>query len=174
MMRSKDTGMKMATAFMAEPTTSLNMIVNGMVQGKRGNKKFTRKAIGSVVSSLIINSILVSLVYAARDDDDEKSYLEKYASTLTEQTVDSLIPFNLIPFVKDIWSIVQGYEVERSDMSIIGDLWNAIRGLSSEKKTPYRKVEDFVGSLCAFFGLPVKNIMRDARALYNLIFKDFI
>ena len=169
MMRSKDTGMKMATAFMAEPTTSLNMLVNGIVQGVRGDKAFTRKSVASVVSSMILNSILVSFVYAARDDDDDEAYLEKYVSTLTEQTIDSLVPFNLIPIVKDIWSIVQGYEVERSDMSVVGDVWNAFTSLSSETKTPYRKVEDFVGSICAFFGLPVKNIMRDARAAYNIV-----
>ena len=169
MMRSKDTGMKMATAFMAEPITSLNMLANGIIQGVRGNKSFTRKSMGAVVSSMILNSILVSLVYAARDDDDDEAYLEKYVSTLTEQTIDSLIPFNLIPIVKDVWSIVQGYEVERSDMSIVGDVWNAFTSLSSETKTPYRKVEDFVGAICAFVGLPVKNIMRDARAAYNVI-----
>lgn len=168
-MRSKDTGMKMATAFMAEPTTSLNMLENALIQGKRGDKRYARKAIGSVVASMILNSILVSFVYAGRDDDEDKTYVEKYIGTLTEELLDSLNPLTLIPFVKDIVSIVQGYDVERSDMAVITDIINAWNNLDSDNRSVYRKVEDFAGAIAAIFGLPVKNIMRDARAMYNTV-----
>lgn len=169
MMRSNDTGMKMVTAFMAEPTTSLNMLTNALVQGKRGNKRYARKAIGGVVTSMVLNSILVALVYAARDDDEDETYLEKYVSAFSGQMADSINPITLIPWVKDIWSIVQGYDVERSDMSVISDLWNAFSDLTNENKSAYRKVEDFVGSVSSIFGLPAKNIMRDARSIYNVV-----
>lgn len=173
MMRSKDTGMKMATAFMAEPTTSINMIANAIIQGKRGDKRYARKAIGSVAASMILNSILVSFVYAGRDDDEEKTYAEKYIGTLTEELLDSFNPLTLIPFVKDIVSIAQGYDVERSDMAVVTDLFNAWNNLSSDNRSTYRKVEDFAGAIASIFGLPVKNIMRDARAAYNTV-KSFI
>jgi hypothetical protein len=168
-MRSKDTGMKMATAFMGEPTTSLNMLENALTQGKRGNKRYARKAIGSVVASMILNSILVSIVYAGRDDDEDKTYAEKYIGTLTEELLDSLNPLTLIPFVKDIVSIVQGYDVERSDMAVITDLINAWNNLDSDNRSAYRKVEDFGGAIASIFGLPVKNVMRDVRGMYNTI-----
>ncbi len=173
LMRSKDTGMKMATAFMAEPTTSLNMITNAIIQAKRGDKKGAVKAIGSVAASMILNSILVSIVYAGRDDDEDKTYLEKYAGTLTSELIDSFNPLTLIPFVKDIVSIMQGYDVERSDMAIVTDLYKAWENLSSSKRTAYRKVEDFAGAVAAIFGLPVKNIMRDARGMYNTVMSAF-
>jgi hypothetical protein len=168
-MRSKDTGMKMATAFMAEPTTSLNMLENALIQGKRGNKIYARKAIGSVVASMILNSILVSIIYAGRDDDEEKTYAEKYVGTLTEELLDSLNPLTLIPFVKDIVSIAQGYDVERSDMAVITDLINAWNNLDSDNRSAYRKVEDFAGAIASIFGLPLKNVMRDARGMYNTV-----
>lgn len=168
MMRSNDTGMKMVTAFMGEPTTSLNMLTNALIQGKRGNKRYARKAVGGVVTSMVLNSILVALVYAARDDDEDETYLEKYVSAFSGQMADSINPLTLIPWVKDIWSIVQGYDVERSDMSVISDLWNAFSDLTNENKSAYRKVEDFVGSVSSMFGLPAKNIMRDARSIYNV------
>ena len=168
-MRSKDTGMKMATAFMAEPTTSLNMLENALIQGKRGNIRYARKAIGSVVASMILNSILVSIVYAGRDDDEDKTYAEKYIGTFTEELLDSLNPLTLVPFVKDIVSIVQGYDVERSDMAVITDLVNAWNNLDSDNRSVYRKVEDFGGAIASLFGLPVKNIMRDVRGMYNTI-----
>ena len=169
LMRSKDTGMKMATAFMAEPTTSINMIADALLQGKRGNKKYAKAAIGAVIASQILNSILVSFVYAGRDDDEEETYWEKYIGTLSGEILDSLNPASYIPFIKDIVSIVQGYDVERSDMAVVSDLWNAIKNLSKDNMSAYRKVEGFAGSIAQIFGLPVKNIMRDARAIYQTI-----
>lgn len=169
MMRSKDTGMKMATAFMAEPTTSINMIADALLQGKRGNRKYCRATIGAVIASQIINSILVSFVYAGRDDDEDETYVEKYIGTLTGEILDSLNPATYIPFVKDIMSIVQGYDVERSDMAVVSDLWSAWQKLSSDNVSVYRKVEGFAGSIAQLFGLPVKNIMRDVRGIYQTI-----
>ena len=169
MMRSKDTGMKMATSFMAEPTTSLNMIADALIQGKRGNKGYARKTIGAVAASMILNSILVSFVYAGRDDDEDKTYAEKYAGRLTSELIDSFNPLTLIPFVKDIVSIAQGYDVERSDMAVITDLFNAWKKLSNDNLSVYRKVEDFGGAIASIFGLPLKNIMRDVRGIYNTV-----
>ena len=168
-MRSKDTGMKMATAFMAEPTTSINMIADALLKGKRGNRKYARAAIGAVIASQILNSILVSFVYAARDDDEDETYWEKYIGNLTGEILDGLNPAGYIPFIKDIMSIVQGYDVERSDMAVISDLWKAWENLKKDDVSVYRKVEGFAGSIAQIFGLPVKNIMRDARAIWQTI-----
>jgi hypothetical protein len=171
-MRSKDTGMKMATAFMAEPTTSINMIEDALFKAKRdgaAGKRYCRRAIGAVVASQILNSILVAFVYAARDDDEDETYWEKYIGALTGGIMDGLNPATYIPFIKDIISIVQGYDVERSDMSVVSDLWKAWQNLGKDNVSTYRKVEGFVGSIAQIFGLPVKNIMRDARGIYNAI-----
>jgi hypothetical protein len=169
LMRSKDTGMKMATSFMAEPTTSINMIADALLQGKRGNRRYCRTAIGAVLASQIINSILVSFVYAGRDDDEDETYAEKYIGTLPGEVLDSLNPATYIPFIKDIVSIVQGYDVERSDMAVVSDLWKALENLSKDGVPIYRKVEGFAGSIAQIFGLPVKNIMRDARGIYQSV-----
>ena len=168
MMRSKDTGMKMATAFMAEPTTTVNMMVDGIIQGKRGNKKFTASTVGAVSASIILNSILVALVYAARDDDEDETYLEKYVGSVTSELLDGFNPLTYIPFVKDIWSIAQGYDVERSDMSVVGKLWESIEGLFNENKSGLDKALEVTGSVSSLFGIPLKNIIRDAKGMYNL------
>ena len=64
---------------------------------------------------------------------------------------------------------MQGYDVERSDMAVVSDLWNAWKNLKNDKVSPYRKVEGFAGSIAQIFGLPVKNIMRDARGIYQTV-----
>ena len=168
MMRSKDTGMKMATAFMAEPTTTVNMMIDGIMQGKRGNKKFTAATVGAVSASIILNSILVSIVYAARDDDDDETYAEKYIGSLTSELIDGFNPLTYIPFVKDVWSIAQGYDVERSDMSVVSNLWETFEGLFNEDKSGWEKVLDTTGAVSSLFGIPLKNIIRDGKGMYNL------
>ena len=167
MMRSKDSGVKMATAFMAEPTTAINMLADAIIQGKRGNKAYAGKVIGSVVAAQIINSALAAIVYAGRDDDEDETYWEKYIGSFVGGTIDSLNPLTYIPFVKDIISIIQGYDVERSDMAIVADVWKAFDQLDSDRVSGWRKVEDLVGNVAQIFGLPIKNIMRDARGLYQ-------
>jgi hypothetical protein len=168
LMRSKDSGAKMVTAFMAEPTTSLNMVVDAIIEGKRGNKKFAGKVVGAVATSIILNSILVSLVTAARDDDEDETYLEKYLGSLTAELLDGFNPLTYIPLVKDIWSIMQGYDIERSDMSIWSDMWQSVENLFSDNKSGFEKTEGIVGSIASIFGLPAKNLIKDARAIYNL------
>lgn len=166
MMRSKDVGVKMATAFMAEPLTNVNMVVDAIDDFRNGRKALGVRKLGSVVASMLLNSILKSFVYAARNDDDDKSYIEKYIAALTGELKDGFNPLTYIPYIKDVVSIVQGYDVERNDMTMIADLWNAYTSLKSDKKSTYRKIEDFAGRIAQIFGLPLKNVMRDMRAAY--------
>jgi hypothetical protein len=166
-MRNKSFAAKSLTAFMAEPTTTMNMMVDSIVQGKRGDKSVTAKTIGAISASILVNSALVALVYAARDDDEDETYLEKYLGSLTSELVDGFNPITYIPIVKDIWSIMQGYDIERSDMSLISNLWESIERLFS-KGTVYDKVSDVAGSLAGLFGIPVKNILREVETIYNL------
>ena len=170
-MRSKDNAMKMATAFMAEPTTSINMVADALLKGKRGGKegrRYCRNAIGAVVASQILNSFLVAWVYAARDDDDDESYAEKWLSQFVGSLVDGMNPLTYIPILKDFVSIFKGYDVERSDMAVISDLWDAFMQLKNESVSPWRKIENLAASSAQIFGLPLKNIMRDTRAIYQV------
>ena len=164
-MRSKDTGMKMATAFMAEPTTVVSMVAEAIIKGERGDKKFRRNTAGAVIGSILLNSLLSSLVYAMRDDDEDKTYEEKYISTLAMEMAEGVNPAEYFPVFRDIMSLVKGYEVERSDMALIGDLINSIRRMSSSTLSVSQKLTNTGGAVAAFFGLPVTNIMRDVNGL---------
>ena len=175
MMRSKSTGAQMLTAFMSEPTVSLNLLMNAAREAKTGTKEgkqYAKRAVAAFVGSVLLNSLLKSFVTAARDDEEDKTYLEKYVGNFAQNFVSDVNPLGLIPFVKDVISVFEGYTVERADMNLFSDLAQSIKTLNSETKTDYEKVESVLGSLAAFLGLPVKNVLRDGRAVYNL-YNDF-
>ena len=171
LMRSKNGTVKMATAFMAEPTTSLNMLFNATVQAKRGkfSKKKATRIVASLVIASVINALLQSIVTAARNDDDDKTYAEKYIAELIPNFIDNANPVNQIAFLKDAISVFQGYDVTRADMSVFSDLYNSIHNLNSDNLTYTQKIESLAGSIGAFFGLPIKNVIRDINSVENVI-----
>ena len=173
LMRSKNGAVKMATAFMAEPTTSLNMLVNAAVQAKRGkfSKGKATRIVASLVIASVINALLQSIVTAARNDDDDKTYLEAYLAELIPNFIDNANPVNQIAFVKDVANIFKGYDVTRADMDSVGDLVSAVKNLWSDNLTPWKKVQNIAGALGAFIGWPIENVMRDVRSVYNMVHK---
>lgn len=171
-MRSKDTGMKMATAFMAEPLTTMNMLVGSFKMRRNGYRGAVVKTYGAVAASLILNSILVSLVYAARDDDEDETYAEKYFQALSERLRGNALDItlvNTVPFLRDIISIFQGYDVSRTDMSMVVDFYKAYQTIVSDTAGIEDKVQAVVGEVSRLFGLPVKNIWRDAEGIINVV-----
>ena len=190
-MRAKSAFMDMWTSFMAEPTTSINMLEDALRQGKRGNKKYAAKAIGAVYGSVILNAALVSVIYAMRDDDEDETFLEKYASRLTTELLDGLNPLTYIPFVKDVWSIAQGFDIERADMSLLADLVDTLQQtvkviskdtedmdeeeLSEHQNEVAGALWGIADSISSLVGLPTKNIRRDINGainLFNTLSKD--
>ena len=171
-MRSKNEGVKMLTSFMGEPTLSINMLYSAVLnafRGGEGAKLKAAKTIGYVYLAMIFAEALSSAIYALRDDDEDESYMEKYLQSLGSGVISDIVlaPVTSLPGVKDIVSIFQGWDVERSDMAIFKDIKDAFDGLDSESKSPYRKVEDFAGAIAAAFGLPLKNVLRTGREVYN-------
>ena len=182
-MRSKSMFMNMITSFMAEPTTAINLIENAIVDIQRGRKGKGLRTIGSVASSVVLNSLLVSLVYAMRDDDEDETYLEKYLGSFTSEILDGLNPITYYPLLKDVWSIMQGYEVQRSDMTLIdkavGSLKDVITVMTkdtedmteAELAEHNKEVRDawlgIAGEFSSLFGIPAKNIIRDVKAIFN-------
>jgi hypothetical protein len=170
-MRSKHDSVKMLTAFMGEPTVSINMMFHAVLQAKRKRipKREAARIIGSVYASVVMASVASSLIYALRDDDDDESYLEKFAESFSDKMLSDINPLNMLPAVRDIMSLMDGWDVERTDMAIFKDIKDAFDGLSSENKSAWRKVEDFAGAIAALFGVPLKNTLRTGREIYNLV-----
>ena len=178
-MRSKDLLMQMATSFLAEPTTSLNM--QGMAL-RSGNKGRIARTMTAVYASAFLNAILVAFPYAARDDDEDETFAEKYLSALTSNFVNKINPLASIPFIRDVWSLAQGYSVGRSDMSLADDFIASMERLfkesikeDSDPKAIANAIVSLVGDFANFTGIPLKNLIREAMAFVNLgktIYRD--
>lgn len=164
-MRSKDGLMKMATAFGAEPTTILSMAAEAIVKLERGDKAFFRKTAGAVAASILVNAVISSIIYAMRDDDEEKNLLEKYTESVTSEIIEGFNPLEYLPIARDVMSIFKGYDIERTDMSLISNLYQQIELLTSSKRSPADKIAGVSGAVGAFFGLPITNVYRDAKGI---------
>ena len=180
-MRSKSALMNMWTSFMAEPTTTINMVADAF---RKGNKKYIARVLSATVGSIALNAALVSLIYAMRDDDEDETFIEKYLSRVTTEFVDGINPITYIPFVKDMWSILQGFDVERADMALITDLFDSIQSvvkvlgkdtsnmdeeeLSKHQGEVAEALWGIVDSASSLGGIPEKNIRRDINGIINL------
>lgn len=169
-MRSSQTFDKMATSFMAEPTTIMNMAVDAVVQLKRNGKSGIRqfaKSASAILISIFANTLLKSVITAGRDDDEDETYSDKYWQAFCTDLINSAIPLNYYPIMRDLVSVIEGYTTERMDMSLVSDFVVSLKKLLKEDGATANNLIDFVGYIANLFGLPVRNVIRDVRAVFN-------
>lgn len=135
MMRGGTMRTKLASAFMAEPTLSANILMDAASEyaiesrksGKEEAWKKTRGKIGlafvTYVCSMSAAAFVESVLDAMRDDDDYETRLEKFNQAffgedgiLSGNLAQDLTILGKIPVVKDIVDTVTGNK--RSDMSV--------------------------------------------------------
>lgn len=182
-MRSKDLLSAMTTSFMAEPTTTANMVMAAVRKLATGDKRMGAKMLSAVATATVLNAVLASFVYAMRDKDQDKTYWEKYVASLTAEMIDSFNPLTYVPILNDINSLLLGYSVNRTDLTLASDAIDTIKRLyttykrfdpdwDEERKTEWEKnIRDgwfnTTLSMGNFLGLPLKNIYRDVSGMVN-------
>ena len=185
LLKSKNVAIQYLVSFMNEANTTANMVESAFRDFRKGKKLEGAKKIGAVVRSTIFTCVLKSLVYAMRDDDEDETYIEKYVQALTSNLIGDFTGFNYIPVLGDIWSIFQGYDVERPDIAIYADV---IKDIEKYSKLNSQDVSDMtpgeldewersctaagwslIGSIAGCFGIPVKNITREVKAVFNVV-----
>ena len=143
-------------------------------------------------SSAIVAAIAESIADAIRDDDDGETALDKFLQAFLGE--DSFIDGNLfqdmiitgkIPYAKNIWSLLQGFD--NSDMVFGGisnlikvfEIWRETVELATGdldkptkvtyygKMTTWGKVYKTLQSLSQVSGFPVSGMMRDVFAIWN-------
>ncbi|MDE6902033.1 MAG: hypothetical protein K2P22_04755, partial [Lachnospiraceae bacterium] len=183
-MRSSNAANRMATSFMSEPSKIYNMLYRDLwdfAQADKGQQKDAGKAIArsdaALIASCAVNAIAQSLPDAWRDKDREDGFKERFSDAWVENFLDNFDPVGYVPYLKDIESIIQGYDVSRSDMEGITeiveagkDLYKAVNGES--KKTALASGIDAATRLLDLLGLPAYNIKRDVYSALQHILID--
>ena len=180
LMRSKSALMKMTTAFMNEPTTAYNMLYHAAEKlavakgtAKKAAAKHLARAVAAFVTATAFNALLKSLVTAARkdnpDDEDEKTYIEWYAGEVVGNFFDDLNPIKLLPVLRDVFSLIEGYDVERSDMESISKLIDAGKAIVDGNASLDKKLEKLLIAVGVATGIPLENLIRDTKGLRNVI-----
>lgn len=170
-MRSNTMGMKMITSFAAEPTLTANML-QGALKSKNGKK--IARAIAVYYASQIITAAAAAIIKAGRDDDESKTYAEKFLASMGNALggySGGLNPLAQIPGVRDLLSLLDGYDLERGDMSIFADITDELKKLEAGKydDDPQKGLEKAGGAIANLFGIPLENIMRDVRSIWNSV-----
>ena len=168
LMREKNMWAKMVTAFMAESTVTYNMLMDAVIDAKGKRFGTATKSVGAVIAATILNTLLSSVIYAMRDDDDkDATYFERYVKSLVGILDPIDVTLNLVPMVKDVYEIFRGYDVERTDMSVFNDIYTYSKVLSNPDKSWFDRLKSGVSLAGIITGIPAKNIWRDIEGTVN-------
>ena len=171
MMRSRDNLARMATSFMAEPTRAYNMIYRAAV---RGNKGQVATSVVAFAASTALNAAVKGLWDALRKRDEDDEYWEQFREYAIQSFTDDINPLGMVPYVKDVWEIIQGWTTERTDMSPYEDIINASRALLSfyegkGGKSEYQVWATFTKAASAFTGVPLKGMLTSIEGGINAL-----
>lgn len=196
MMRSGSTFAAIFTSFMSEPTVSYNLIMTasekiwedtkkyGAKMAVKRNWKTAGRAWQAYILSAVASAMVEALADAWRDPGDDKD-TQKLLNAFRDNLGSDLNPLNKLPGLRDVFSIFEGYDTNRTDMAAFSNLNKAIaiwketiqlaNGTIDEatdttyhgNMTIYGKVYKTAQALSQLSGLPVSATMREAQALWN-------
>jgi hypothetical protein len=89
--------------------------------------------------------------------------------------VSDMNPLNSLPFTRDIMSIIEGWDVERPDLTLIADAVTSVKKFNDG--ITIDEALNFIGALGNLVSIPFKNLIREvnsARNAFDDIFVDDI
>ena len=190
LMRQKDVGSSVLTAFLSEPTKTLSLFITNQQIAKQmydeGNvaeaRKLVAKQFGWFMSSAAAMAIMKSVYDAAirhiaDDDKKDKNFVERFFDALLGENklhtdgnlFGELNPIAMLPVGKDIQSALQGYTPSRLDMSLFVKISDAYKACVDPKNSLVTKLEKVANAAGVFFGLPVDVVYRDLKGSFAYI-----
>lgn len=180
MMRNRSSLNQMLTSFMSEPMVSYNLLHDCYIQYnadkrrtgskgtalKRNGKKILRASTAYVFTTLVA-AAAGSIPDILRDDEEEKT-LETYFANVGENALSDVL--GMIPLLKDVFSVMQGYSATRMDEQYIASVWSAYKNVMKsveEGELTYKTFYSIMKAISQVTGIPVSNLMRDVVAIWN-------
>ncbi len=178
MSRSSNALIQMELAFMNEPLKTLNMLSRAVASK---NKATIIRATTAFTIAAILQSVVKSVMDAARDDDEILSYGEKFFDSMKANLFDDLFIVTYIPYAKSIWNIAQGYDSKRTDMQGMSNLIAGAKKIygmlanskGTESYNIYKSSYTILQGLSQLTGIPMSNLMRETKTLYNNVVNTY-
>ena len=198
MMRSKDTGVKMMTAFMSEPMKGYNMLLRAMQDLRSADSETARKtayrfAVRTGVVSLVttlLNAAVTAAYDTSRKRDKDKEWLEQFTKTFVSNTIGDLIPGSNVPGIQDVFadpvanailSLIYDHKFSIKFEAPSDGRYTALENLSSAieqwtkyadhtgKWSLYRLISRTATSISDVLGLPYGGTLTSLEHIYNIV-----
>lgn len=198
-MRSSSTFSKMFTSFMSEPTVSYNLIMEGTRQILKDKKamglktaigrnwKTVGRAYQAYVVSALAAAVVESLADALRDDDDDTLWEKLWNAFggLHGNLASDLNPLNKLPYMRDVFAALDGYDNGRMDTEGLANAKKAYDILMESYRlatgqqdkatsttyygnmTTYGKVYQTFRAVSMLSGLPLSAATREVITTWN-------
>lgn len=198
-MRSSSTFSKMFTSFLSEPTVSYNLIMEGTRQILKDKKamglktaigrnwKAAGRAYQAYVVSALSAAVVESLADALRDDDDDTLWEKLWNAFggLHGNLASDLNPMNKLPYMRDVFSALDGYDNGRMDTEGLANAKKAYDILMESYRlatgqqdkatsttyygnmTTYGKVYQTFRAVSMLSGLPLSAATREVITAWN-------
>lgn len=177
-MRNQNPGVKMITSFMAEPTLTVNVLadaVRSAVNKEQGSKALLASAGATFLLSAAVQAAVKGAFGAGRNPDEKKNGVENFLYRFWSSFISEVDPLTLIPGYSTAIDLMKGSDISDNALGAVQKIFDAGKTgidalLGNNSRGVWRDVEDSVGQILQIFSrLPAKNLMRDARAMYNWV-----
>ena len=176
-MRNQNPAIKTLTSFMAEPTLTLNVLADSVRMAKnheKGGMQMVGKAGATFLLSAVLQAAVKGLMGTGRTPDEKKTWWENFLYRFEYNFLNEADILQLVPGFSDAVTILKGGELKDDAWGALSKMIKATSGTvdlllrgASDKGT-YRDIEDTAAQLVQMFtGVPLKNLMRDGRAMWN-------
>lgn len=167
------------TSFMAESIKTYNMVERAIANFAENRKDPAAKrrlmrTMAVYVVNALAGAMAKSIPAAARDDDKEKNYWEKYLEALGENTMDNLLFTNNIPVISDYLDTLRGNEPSRMDIQSIDRLRQFAQEVpkimtGESKWSTFKGLYKFAQIASDITGVPAYAAIRDAKAIVQTV-----
>lgn len=181
LMRSNATHVKEFTAFMSEPTLSLNVLQSNVIkfadETRKSNvhtamQKYGRKigkACAVYAFSALAESILRGVIGKLRDADWDEEDEETIMSRIWDNFLSELNIFNKIPVISNIVEMLKGFSTQSMAFTGLDNTIKAFKKLlkSFEDGLTYKDVYKMIRGLSELKGIPLGNLVRTLKTVYD-------
>lgn len=159
---------KSLSSFMSEPMKNYNLMKTAWVkysQNKtKANLKNLQRSVATVFVTTAVTGVAVVMMGMYRDKEDtEEEFFKRFSKDWLLYMIKE--PAGMVPLARDFLSLLEGYSVERMDMSLLSSLIKAMGQLGDGKLTPAERARRMFVAVSELSGIPTGSASREVSDL---------